>query len=203
MRRMVPKPPNTARWIVNVGRKTTTYGEGSGPLTYRGRWNKPGEKRLFRSNSLVRDRRGEAKGIRRKQRCCRLGMRCQPGGMVSCGWCWYLWPYSFQPAPFPVVPARILQPYSLKEAIWGRGYKEFTTGLEAASDQLSGEISLRQKLRIDYALQPTIQGRECVGLCSDIERDTVDGNLAESMCEDRSRSDNARGRSQRPPSCRR
>jgi hypothetical protein len=118
---------------------------------------------------------------------------------VSCGWCWYLWPYSFQPAPVLVVPARILQPYSLKEAIWSRGYKELTTGLEAASDQLSGESSLRQKLRIGYTLQPTIQGSECVGLYADIKRDTVDGNLAKSMCEACSRSDNVRGRSQRPP----
>ena len=135
------------------------------------------------------------------QQCGRLGTPCQPGGIVLCGWCWYLWPYSFQPAPILVVPARLLQPYSLKEAIWGQRYKELTTGLEAASAQLSGESSLRQKLRIGYALQPTIQGRECADLCSDIESDTVDGNLAESMCEDYSRSDNVRSRSQRPPAC--
>jgi hypothetical protein len=63
----------------------------------------------------------------------------------------------FQAVPLLVVPARILQTYSLKEAIWGWGYKELKTGPEAASDQLSGESSLRQKLRIADALQPTIQ----------------------------------------------
>jgi Magnesium chelatase, subunit ChlI len=42
-----------AWWIVNAGRKTTAYRERSWPLMYRGRWNKPAGRRLFRSTGLV------------------------------------------------------------------------------------------------------------------------------------------------------
>jgi hypothetical protein len=42
-----------AWWIVNAGPKTTAYGERSWPLMYRGRWNKPAWRRLFRSTGLV------------------------------------------------------------------------------------------------------------------------------------------------------